>query len=182
MNTKPFKIIIVSSLILAMWFAFAQGKEKKMEIKLSSSSFQDEGMMPDKHAYKRDNISPALSWFNIPEKATTMAIICDDPDAPSIWVHWVIFNIPATEKELPEKIAKQETLSNKAIQGKNDFGNIGYDGPAPPSGTHRYLFKIYALDTILHLNPGASKQQLLKAMEGHILARGELVGKYARGK
>lgn len=180
MNIKTFKIIILSSLILAMWFAFAQGKEKKMDIQLSSLSFQDEGMMPDQYAYNRDNISPALNWFNIPENAKTLAIICDDPDAPSVWVHWVIFNIPVTEKGLPKDTTRQEILKNKAIQGKNDFGNIGYDGPVPPTGTHRYIFKIYALDTVLHLNPGASKQQLIKAMEGHILARGELVGKYAR--
>ncbi len=180
MNIKLSKIIIVSSLILAMLFALAQGKEKKMEIKLHSPSFRDGEMMPDKHAYQSENISPALNWFNIPEKAKTLAIICDDPDAPSIWVHWVIYNIPATEKGLPEKIARQEILDTKSIHGKNDFGNIGYDGPAPPSGTHRYIFKIYALDTELHLNPGASKQQLLKAMGGHLLAQGLLMGKYAK--
>ncbi|MDD5258454.1 MAG: YbhB/YbcL family Raf kinase inhibitor-like protein [bacterium] len=153
-----------------------------MDIKLSSPSFQDGAMMPDKHAYKRDNFSPALSWSNIPESTKTLSIICDDPDAPGIWVHWVIFNIPATEKGLPEKIGRQEMINNKTIQGKNDFGNLGYDGPVPPRGTHRYLFKIYALDIELHLNSGASKQQLLKAMEGHILARGELLGIYTQEK
>lgn len=179
MNLKLSKIIIVSSLILAMWFACVQGKEKKMDISLISPSFNDGEMIPDKHVYNGGNISPALTWGNLPGNTKTLAIICDDPDAPSIWVHWVIFNIPATEKGLPEKIARQETI-NRTIQGKNDFGNIGYDGPSPPRGTHRYLFKIYALDIELHLDPGASKGQLLKAMEGHILARGELVGKYTR--
>ncbi len=178
MKTKYYALLL-TTLILAMWFALAQGKEKKMAINLFSPSFRDGEMIPDKHAFRKDNVSPALSWDNVPDQTKTLAIICDDPDAPSIWVHWVIFNIPAKENNLPEKIAKQETLNNKALQGKNDFGKIGYDGPAPPRGTHRYLFKIFALDTELHLNPGASKQQLLKAMEGHILARGELAGKYA---
>ncbi|MDD5131178.1 MAG: YbhB/YbcL family Raf kinase inhibitor-like protein [bacterium] len=179
MNIKLLRTLIISSLILAMSFALAQGKEKKIEIPLTSPSFNDGEMMPDKYAYHSGNVSPALTWGNIPKKAKTLAIICDDPDAPDSWVHWVIFNIPATEKGLLEKIAKQEMANNKTLQGKNDFGNIGYDGPSPPHGTHRYFFKIYALDTELYLNPGASKAQLLKAMEGHILAHGELVGKYA---
>ncbi|MCD6129347.1 MAG: YbhB/YbcL family Raf kinase inhibitor-like protein [Deltaproteobacteria bacterium] len=151
------------------------------EIKLNSSAFKKGEMIPKKYTCDGKDISPPLSWEDIPEEANTLAIVCDDPDAPmGIWVHWVIFNIPPTERGLPENIPPEKILKNGAIQGKTDFGRIGYGGPCPPGGIHRYFFKIYALDKKIPLKPGATKKELLKAMEEHILAEGKLIGKYGR--
>ena len=126
--------------------------------------------------------SPPLHWSEPPEGTQSLALICDDPDAPvGTWVHWVLFNLPAETRELEEGLPTTETLSNGAKQGKNDFGKIGYGGPAPPKGKpHRYFFKLYALDKAVDLSPGATKAKLVEAMKGHILAEGQLVGKYGR--
>lgn len=106
---------------------------------------------------------------------------CDDPDAPmGTWVHWVFFNLPADTRELPESVPAHQTLASGAKQGRNDFHKIGYGGPCPPSGTHRYYFKLYALDSELDLEPGITKDDLLDAMEGHILAMGQLMGRHTR--
>ncbi|MFA6923175.1 MAG: YbhB/YbcL family Raf kinase inhibitor-like protein [Bacteroidales bacterium] len=152
-----------------------------MKIVLKSNGFNDGEMMPAKFSCDGENVSPPLSWDSVPEKAKTFAIICDDPDAPmKTWVHWVIFNIPSNVKELKEGMKKDAVLGNKIIQGTTDFGKSGYGGPCPPGGTHRYFFKIYALDCEMNLKAATTKEQLLKAMEGHILAQGELIGKYKR--
>src|SRR5919199_339182 len=112
-----------------------------------------------------------------------LAFVADDPDAPrGTWVHWVLFNLPAGERGLAEATPVTETLASGAKQGKNDFGGAGYGGPCPPTGTHRYYFKLYALDAALDLPSGASKDQLLKAMQGHVVAEGELMGRYQRAK
>ena len=154
---------------------------KKMEIKITSSAFEDGGLIPAKYTCDGSDISPPLQWEAVPEGTKSIALICDDPDAPmGTWVHWVIFGLPAETRELAENIPADETLPNGAKQGISDFGRIGYGGPCPPSGTHRYFFKIYALDTELDLAAGASKRELLKAMEGHILSQGQLIGKYKR--
>jgi Raf kinase inhibitor-like protein, YbhB/YbcL family len=154
---------------------------KKMEIKITSSAFKDGDLMPAKYTCDGANISPPLKWENIPAGAKTIAIICDDPDAPrGTFVHWVLFNLPAEVKELAENTPADKILSSGAVQGTADFGRIGYGGPCPPSGTHRYFFKIYALDTKIDLTPGADKSRLVEAMKGHILAEGQLVGKYKR--
>ncbi len=154
---------------------------------LSSESFQAGEPLPAEYTCKGANISPELHWTGVPEKTKTFALICDDPDAPGrIWVHWVIFNIPI-EKEvfkstfkLLEAFPKKE-ISDKGIrQGTNDFGKIGYDGPCPPGGVHRYYFKLYALDQALELKAGASKLQLLEAMKGHILAETQLMGTFSK--
>ncbi len=150
-----------------------------MEIK--SPAFEAGGLIPPKYTCDGQDISPPLSWTNVPDHTKSLALICDDPDAPmGTWVHWVIFNLPADLKELPENTPFQKTLQNGAKQGKNDFRKIGYGGPCPPSGTHRYFFKLYALDTALNLEAGITKADLLKAMEGHILAESPLMGKYKR--
>lgn len=152
-----------------------------MEIKIKSLAFEDGGMIPGKFTCDGLDVSPALEWESVPENAKTLAIICDDPDAPmGTWVHWVVFNIPVDLGGLEEDVPADEVLPTGAIQGKNDFRRIGYGGPCPPGGTHRYFFKIYALDTELDLSPGATKSQVLEAMEGHILAHGELMGRYSR--
>jgi Raf kinase inhibitor-like YbhB/YbcL family protein len=152
---------------------------EKMEIK--SSAFKEGAMIPGKYTCDNIDISPPLEWSQFPDGTKTFALICDDPDAPmGTWVHWVLFNLPGNILELPENVQKLEVLKNGARQGKNDFGKIGYGGPCPPGGTHRYYFKIYALDKELDFKPGITKKELLKAMEGHILAEGQLMGKYKR--
>ena len=152
-----------------------------MALKITSRSFENGGMIPMKFTCDGIDISPHLQWESVPEGTQSFALICDDPDAPlKTWVHWVIYNIPADQRELAENIPPQKQLPNGALQGTNDFRKIGYGGPCPPGGTHRYYFKIYALDTMLDLEAGATKAELLKAMEGHILGTGELMGKYKR--
>lgn len=152
-----------------------------MDIKVSSAAFEEEGMIPGKYTCDEDDVSPPLAWDSIPEGTKTLALICDDPDAPmGTWVHWVLFNLPGDISDLPENIPPERELESGAKQGTNDFGRIGYGGPCPPGGTHRYYFKLYALDAKLDLEAGAKKPQLLEAMEGHILAEGQLMGKYSR--
>lgn len=150
-----------------------------MEIK--SSAFKPGESIPTKYTCDNLDISPHLIWSKVPNGTKSFALIADDPDAPSgTYVHWVLFNIPANQRELAENIPKTETLENGAIQGKNDFGNIGYGGPCPPSGTHRYYFKIYALDTELDSEAGITKKELMKAMDVHVLEEGQLMGRYKR--
>ena len=153
-----------------------------MDIKITSSAFEDGGLIPAKYTCDGADVSPPLQWNKVPEGTKSIALICDDPDAPmGTWVHWVIFGLPADIRELAEDVPPDKTLPNGARQGTSDFGRIGYGGPCPPSGTHRYFFKIYALDAELDLPAGARKRDLLKAVEGHILGQGDLVGKYKRG-
>jgi len=150
-----------------------------MEIK--SSAFKEGEIIPGKYTCDNIDISPPLEWSEVPDGTKTFALICDDPDAPmGTWVHWVLFNLPANILGLSENTPKLEVLKNGARQGINDFGKIGYGGPCPPGGTHRYYFKIYALDKELESKPGITKKELLKAMEGHILAEAQLMGRYKR--
>ena len=150
-------------------------------MKIQSSVFKEGAMIPEKYSCDGDDISPPLEWSGVPEKTKSLALICDDPDAPvGTWVHWVIFNWPPDSKSLPEHIPTTKTLDNGAKQGTNDFRKIGYGGPCPPGGTHRYYFKLYALDKMFDAEAGITKTQLLKAMEGHILAESQLIGKYSR--
>jgi Raf kinase inhibitor-like YbhB/YbcL family protein len=153
-----------------------------MSIQLSSTAFQPGETIPKQYTGDGADRSPPLHWSEPPSGTKSLALICDDPDAPrGTWVHWVLFNLPAQVRELAEGLPSTETLSIGAKQGKNDFGNMGYGGPAPPKGKpHRYFFKLYALDAALDLAPGATKAQLTDAMKGHILAEGQLVGKYGR--
>ena len=167
--------------ILALLSILTLTAEAGMEIKLTSPAFKDSESIPSKYTCDGAEINPPLEWTNIPKGAKSIALISDDPDAPmGDWVHWVIFNIPVTEIGLKENIPHDPTLPNGAIQGVNSSRQIGYDAPCPPSGTHRYFFKIYALDTELTLKPGATKRGLLKAIEGHILSQGQLMGRYSR--
>ena len=152
-----------------------------MAITITSSSFTEGGLIPKKHTCDAEDISPDLKWSGVPKEALSLALICDDPDAPvGTWVHWVLFNIPADVTTLQAGVSPDAVLKNGARHGKNDFRKLGYGGPCPPGGTHRYFFKIYALDTLLSLESGSTKSQLLAAMKGHILAEGQLMGKYKR--
>src|SRR5881398_2164296 len=160
-------------------------KENKMEFKLTSTSFKEGQPIPRQHTCDGVNVSPALEWSSAPPTAKTFAIICDDPDAPSgTWVHWVLYNLPASTSELPENVAKVESLDlGGARQGRNDFRRPGYAGPCPPPGpAHRYFFKLYALDAPLKLMAGAQKRDVEAAMQGHVLGTAQLMGTYARQK
>lgn len=188
MLRKIFFLLIVFSLVTyfqGRYFSFAREVEK-MEIKtktieVKSSAFETGEMIPKKYTCDGEDVSPPLSWSGVPEGTKSLALISDDPDAPmGTWVHWVLYDLPASVKELQENFPKEKTLHSGAKQGITDFKRIGYGGPCPPSGTHRYFFKFYALDTKLNLEPGATKKQLLAAMEGHIIGEGELMGKYKR--
>ena len=154
---------------------------KQMDLNISSEIFSNGGMIPSKYTCDGADLSPPLSWSAGPEGTKSYALIADDPDAPGgTWVHWVIYDIPMYVTSLPEGVQKSKASENGADQGTNDFRKYGYGGPCPPGGTHRYYFKVYALDTILGKGPGLTKKQLIAAMEGHILAQGELMGKYSR--
>jgi Raf kinase inhibitor-like YbhB/YbcL family protein len=154
---------------------------QRAEIKLTSTVFNEGAMIPRPYTCDGPNVSPSLRWETVPAGAKTLALICDDPDAPTgTWVHWVLYNLPADAKGLIENVPKQERLAGGGLQGTNDFREIGYDGPCPPNSTHRYFFKLYALDAELALDARATKEQLLKAMEGHVLGEGQLMGKYQR--
>ncbi len=149
-------------------------------MKLESPVFQANGPIPAKYTCDGANISPPLLWSAPPTNTQSLALIVDDPDAPSkTFVHWVVYNLPSNLHELPEQVAAQSTISG-GTQGRNDFGQLGYGGPCPPSGTHRYFFKLYALDRSLDLPQGATKAQLLQAMESHVLTTAELIGLYKR--
>lgn len=168
-----------------MLYVLGAGAETKggrvMKIKVESTAFNEGGMIPKKYACDGQDLSPPISWSGIPDAAKSIALIADDPDAPmGTWVHWVVYNLPANITGLPEGVPPQKTITNNGRQGTNDFRRIGYGGPCPPGGTHRYFFKVYALDIEVNLDAGATKAQLLKAMEGHLLAEGELMGRYQR--
>ena len=156
-------------------------KETLEKIELTSSAFEQGGTIPKKHTCDGADVSPALKWGAVPKGTRSLALILEDPDAPrGTWVHWVIFNLPPTINNVPEGMPPIAQLANGERHGKNDFGKLGYGGPCPPSGTHRYSFRIYALDTVLTLESGTAKKDVAKAMEGHLLAKGELVGRYGR--
>ena len=173
-----------------LFFTACQGKEEsksqpegdgEMVVQITSTAFAEGEMIPKQYTCDGADISPPLSWTGVPASAKSLALISDDPDAPmGTWVHWVLYNIPPDTAGLPEKVPPDDTVLGGARHGKTDFGRLGYGGPCPPGGTHRYFFKLYALDTVLDLPVGATKDELLKAMKGHVLAEGELMGKYTR--
>jgi Raf kinase inhibitor-like YbhB/YbcL family protein len=155
--------------------------QQKSELKLTSSAFKEGEAIPRGYTCNGANVSPPLEWTGMPKTAKTIAIIADDPDAPAgTWVHWVVYNLPAEGLGLIENTPQTETLNGGGLQGKNDFGKIGYGGPCPPSGTHRYFFKFYVLDSELPLKSGATKAEVEKAMEGHIAGQAQLMGTYHR--
>lgn len=153
-----------------------------MTLELSSSAFRQGETIPKPLTGDGKDASPPLRWVAPPQGTKSLALICDDPDAPrGTFVHWVLFNLPADTRALPEALPADEVLADGAKQGKNDFSKIGYLGPAPPPGKpHRYFFKLYALDAPLELPAGITKDQLVAAMKGHILAEGQLMGLYQR--
>jgi hypothetical protein len=155
--------------------------EDAMSIEITSSAFSQGQPIPAKFTCKGEDISPALSWTEPPAGTQSFALIMDDPDAPAgTWVHWVLFNIPVSARSLPEAFPSDAILPDGSMSGNSSFGGPGYGGPCPPSGTHRYFFKLYALDEMLAISAGATKGELEKAMVGHILAQGELMGTFSK--
>jgi Raf kinase inhibitor-like YbhB/YbcL family protein len=153
-----------------------------MAFELTSSAFNPKDAIPKEYTCDGSDVSVPLRWKNAPDGTTSFALIVDDPDAPrGTWVHWVLYDLPASVSDLPAGVGHRDSLSNGAKQGKNDFGKVGYGGPCPPSGpAHHYHFKLYALDRATALRPKATKQQLLDAMKGHVLAEAQLIGTYKR--
>jgi len=153
-----------------------------MTINVRSDSFADGQPIPQKYTCDGEDISPPVRWDSAPDGTKSFALICDDPDAPSgTWVHWVIYDLPATIKELPEAIQANEEVLSGARQGTNDFRRLGYGGPCPPKGNaHRYYFKLYALDIVINLKAGATKSDVENAMKGHIVGEGKIMGSYQR--
>jgi hypothetical protein len=150
-------------------------------MKLSSPAFADGAVIPMRYTCTGDDVSPPLAWSDTPAGAKSVALIVDDPDAPvGTWVHWVAFNLPVTAGGLPEGIKDAKQLPSGGTQGTNSWRRIGYGGPCPPSGTHRYFFKLYALDTTLSLGNNATAKDLQAAMKGHILAESQLMGRFKR--
>jgi len=146
------------------------------EFRISSPAFNDNAPIPKKYTCDGSDVNPALKIENVPSGAKSLALIVDDPDAPrGTWVHWVVWNIDPEQSSIEEASAP-----GSALQGKNDFGKLDYGGPCPPSGTHRYFFKLYALDSMLTLRSGASKADIERAMEGHVLGQTRIIGLYNR--
>jgi Raf kinase inhibitor-like YbhB/YbcL family protein len=158
--------------------------EKVMTFALTSTAFRNDERVPALYTPEGKNVSPPLAWADPPAGAAAFALVCDDPDAPrGTWDHWVLWNLPAAARKLPEGIAKTETPADlgNARQGRNSGGEIGYDGPLPPPGkVHHYNFVLYALDAPLDLKAGADKKALLATLNGHVLGQAKLTGTYSR--
>jgi len=153
-----------------------------MALAITTKAFSEGGAIPKMYTCDDADTSPDLSWSGAPAGVQALALIADDPDAPAgTWTHWLVWNIPAQSNGLAKGVPKNETLGDGARQGRNDFRRVGYGGPCPPAGKpHRYFFRLYALDRKLDLKAGASRKELEQAIEGHVLAQGELMGKYGR--
>ena len=150
-------------------------------MELKSPAFSEGQAIPSKYTCDGKDVSPPIAWSETPPGTKSFALIADDPDAPmGTWVHWVIYNLPPTTRKLPEEFPTDGRLPDGTIQGKTDFGRTGYGGPCPPSGTHRYFFRLFALDTVLSLPSASTAKQLKAAMQGHILAEAQLMGSYRR--
>lgn len=156
---------------------------QQMTMSLTSTAFAAGESIPPKYTCDGENVSPSLQWEQPPAGTQSLALIMDDPDAPSgTFVHWVYYDLPPALRALPEGVPAGEKPSQGGMNGNNGAGRSGYTGPCPPSGTHRYFFRLYALDTKLDAAPGLTKDKLLQAMEGHVLAQAELMGVYSRTK
>jgi Raf kinase inhibitor-like YbhB/YbcL family protein len=170
--------VLVAIAVIMLCISTTLGKEEATmgEFKLSSTAFQNNGLVPAKYTCDGNDINPPLFIENVPQGARSLALIVDDPDAPmGTWVHWVVWNINPAMKEI-----KENDVPKGASFGLNDFKNQAYGGPCPPSGTHRYFFKLYALDTALNLSSGAKKHDVEKAMKGHVISQTQIIGLYKR--
>lgn len=184
-NMRLSKLITLGlgvALLLTQATARGEENQKAKQITITSSAFKEGSAIPKEYTGDGKDISPPLSWSDVPEQTKSLALTCEDPDAPrGTWFHWIIFNIPPSTRKLKEDIKKTATLPDGSLQGNNDFDKPGYNGPAPPPGAvHHYLFKLLALDTKLDITPGCTKSEYHKATNGHILAAGQFTGTYTR--
>lgn len=190
MKTLTLIILLIIILIIGIFFTlFLFEKQRSQQqqstsfyissllnMKIESEAFSNNQFIPKKYTCDGEDINPPLKISEVPQGTKSLVLIVDDPDAPmGTWVHWTVWNIPPDISDIPEN-----TVPQGAIEGMTDFGRPGYGGPCPPSGVHRYFFKLYALDTTLELDSSATKRDLEKAMEGHILEKAELIGLYQR--
>ena len=176
----PLLITVVLALVVPAEVRGQEASSSKME--LTTTSFTPGGFIPKRFTCEAADVSPALAWTDPPPGTRSFAIIEDDPDAPSgTFVHWVVYDLPAAYRKLPEALSGNDQMPGGGRQGTNDFSRTGYSGPCPPPGRpHRYFIRLYAVDTILNLRPAATRKELDAAMQGHILAQAELMGRYQR--
>jgi len=178
---KKSRLRFLTGTLLLVFASCAQGEGKMEKIELKSPAFRNGETIPSENTCDGADISPALEWSGVPATAKSLAIISNDPDAPmGNWSHWVLYDLPPSLHAIPAGLPAYEKPSIGGTHGVTDFGSLGYGGPCPPSGTHRYFFRIYALDEVLGLKPGASQKQVEKAIQEHVLAQGELMGTYQR--
>lgn len=183
-RSPPLLGLVAAALTALPWAAGGLGSEARQQepMRIESTAFKEGGAIPARFTGFGADVSPPLHWSGAPAGTRSFALICDDPDAPvGTWVHWVVYGLPASARELREGVGAYASLPGGAGQGINDFRRIGYGGPLPPPGKpHRYFFKLYALDAVLALGPGATKPELLRAMQGHILAEAQTMGTFLR--
>ena len=169
-------LLLIAGTTPVIGLAQAQSTPGPTSLKVTSSAFSDGGKIPKKYACDDSNVSPPLRIENLPKAVKSLALIVDDPDAPGrTWTHWLLWNIDPKATEI-----RENSVPQNAVQGTSDFGSARYGGPCPPSGSHRYYFKAYALDTVLSLPSSATKAAVEKAMAGHVVAKGSLMGTYSR--
>lgn len=150
---------------------------------LKSTAFENGGRIPRQYTCDGKDISPGIFWTGVPERTASLALIVNDPDAPrGDWVHWVLFDMPASRRDLPEQVPPRDTVEGGGTHGLNDFGTLGWGGPCPPSGMHQYVFALHALDITLRLGARSMRDEVARAMQGHTLGIARLIGKYARGR
>lgn len=173
--------LILAPLLMLISSPVTAGTQKGVTMVLKSPAFSEGKEIPKEYTGEGADLSPALEWTGAPAGTKELALVCDDPDAPTSepWVHWVVYKIPGSTTQLPKGVPAK---SSSVVQGKNSWGSVGYRGPLPPPGHgwHRYYFKLYALDSALSLKPGAAKSELMTTLKGHILAEAALMGKYQR--
>ena len=184
MNARMNALFVTALLgcLVAAGGADKPNPQKVMNLQITSTAFSEGQTIPAKYSCEGSDASPPLKWTNAPANTKSFALIADDPDAPAgTWVHWVLYDLPPNTTGLPEDVAKTQFIAGNAKQGLNSWPRLGYGGPCPPPGKpHRYFFKLYALDTMLDLKPGATKKEVEAAMKGHVLAEGQLMGTYQR--
>ncbi len=176
-----FIVLFVAFCEIGLQAGFSEVEGYAVELDIRSSAFEEGELIPKKYTCDGEDVSPPLSWTQPSNETKSMVLICDDPDAPmGTWVHWVLFGLSPETLELPEGVTSDKEVLGGAKHGLNDFRKYGYGGPCPPGGTHRYFFKLYAVDTQIDLNAGATKKEVLNAIKGHILEEAQLMGRYSR--
>jgi hypothetical protein len=181
LEMKKIRGLFLAGVLLTVFPILGRGENAVGKLEVRSSAFGEGGSIPSDFTCDGADMSPSVSWSGAPAGTQSFAVMVDDPDAPGgNWTHWLLYDLSPKLNQLPAGIPPAAILPDGGFQGRTDFGKAGYGGPCPPAGTHRYFFKVFAIDRILHLEPGTTKKKLLAAMRGHILAEGALMGTYAR--